>query len=583
MALIPEDKILEIKNSSDIVEIISGYVSLKKAGINYKAQCPFHAEKTPSFIVSPSKQIFHCFGCGAGGNVFHYIMKVENLEFIEAVRFLAEKKGIVLDEKEDKTRKLNDTIFSANEFAAKFYRNNLKSSLGKNGSDYLLKRKISHETLEKFSVGLAPDSWEGLLNSARKNAIPDWILEKAGLAVKRENKEGFYDRFRNRIIFPITNNSGRIAGFGGRVLDNSLPKYINSPESPVYSKGKNLYGWNIAKEHVREKDSLILVEGYMDCIACHQYGFCNTTAVLGTAFTKQQAELIKKYTDNVIISFDLDAAGLNASLRGFDILLEEGLNVSILTVSEGKDPDEFLRIKGADAFKSSLNEALDFVDFWTDIAVKGDKSTLDKKISILNKILPLIKKVQDPVKQGYYIEKAARKLGVEERLVWKKMEQSNTAAPKKNEKTESPGVLNSSNSELVEKELIQLILGSNEAAERIRNEIFAGDFENPFYAKIAGIIFESLAQDANMDISEMLNKLDSGSLNIITNLALSKRDYADEVKVEKDLVKKMRINRIKNRLAELEPEVRKLHKAEVDKELINEYFQLQKFLKGNKK
>ncbi|OGF47243.1 MAG: DNA primase, partial [Candidatus Firestonebacteria bacterium RIFOXYA2_FULL_40_8] len=279
MGLIPQDKILQIKESFDIVDVISEHVHLKKSGQNFKGLCPFHNEKTSSFVVSPAKQIYHCFGCGEGGNVLHFISKIESISFVEAVKLLAEKKGIVLDAGDTARRDEYEELFKINEFAVKYYKQKMKES--KTAQDYLSKRNLSPETLEKFAIGYVPDEWDGLLNYAKRNNITTELLEKAGLIIKREKKDGYYDRFRNRIIFPIVSSFGRYVAFGARVLDSSLPKYINSPETHVYSKGKNLYGWNLAKSSIPEDLGVVIVEGYLDCITCHQYGITNTVATLG--------------------------------------------------------------------------------------------------------------------------------------------------------------------------------------------------------------------------------------------------------------------------------------------------------------
>src|SRR3989339_676506 len=397
MGLIPQDKILHIKEAFDIVDVISEHVHLKKSGQNFKGLCPFHNEKTSSFVVSPVKQIYHCFGCGEGGNVLHFISKIENISFIEAVKYLAEKKGITLDTGDTAKKDEYEELFKVNELAVKYFRQKLKES--KTAQDYLSKRNLNPETLEKFAIGFVPEEWDGLLNFGRKNNISPELLEKAGLIIKRDKKDGHYDRFRNRIIFPIVSSFGRYVAFGARVLDNSLPKYINSPETQVYSKGKNLYGWNIAKTNIPEELGVVIVEGYLDCITCHQYGITNTVATLGTSLTKAQALLLKRYTDKVVIAYDLDAAGINASLRGIAVLVEAGLDVKVVVFSGSKDPDEYLNKEGKVAFVEKLRSAKSIVDFWLDIVKPENLADLKGKLKLFSQMLPVVAAVSEAVKK----------------------------------------------------------------------------------------------------------------------------------------------------------------------------------------
>ena len=380
MGLIPQEKILEIKEAFDIIDVVSDYVSLKKTGMNFKGLCPFHVEKTPSLIVSPAKQIFHCFGCGVGGNVFHFVSKAENLSFIDTIKFLADKKGIRLETKEIDKYDIREEIYKLNELAAKFYKEKLEEN--KAAQEYIKKRNLSGEIIERFLIGFAPNEWDSFFIFAKRKNIPESLIEKSGIAIKREKSQGYYDRFRNRIMFPIINNYGRVAGFGARVLDSSMPKYINSPESPVYVKGKNLYGWYLAKDGITKNSYAMIVEGYLDCITCHQFGITNVVATLGTALTKEQAQFIKRYTDNVVIAYDVDAAGINASIRGIDLLIEEGLNVKVAVMPDGKDPDEYLNKKGKEALLSVVENSREIVDFLIDNTKSDALADLKGKIKV---------------------------------------------------------------------------------------------------------------------------------------------------------------------------------------------------------
>ena len=350
--MISETIINQILDKVNIADIISGYIPLRRAGRNFKANCPFHHEKTPSFMVSPDKQIFHCFGCGAGGNVFGFLMKYERLEFPEAVQLLADKLGIEIPRSSAPPEERSEIskIHSANDAAANFYHYTLlKMEHGKAACEYLKKRGVTEECIKRLKLGYAPPEWDSLFNHAKRKGLDHKILEKSGLALPgREG--GFYDRFRHRIIFPIHNHKGQVIGFGARVLDETLPKYINSPETPVYNKGSHLYGLNLAAEHIKQKDFVIVVEGYLDFLTPFQAGIGNIVASLGTALTQDQVRLLKRFTKNITMVFDADSAGESASLRGLDIAVGEDMNAKVAALPQGYDPDKFTRELGADKF-----------------------------------------------------------------------------------------------------------------------------------------------------------------------------------------------------------------------------------------
>lgn len=332
---ISDELIQQIKDQNDIVDVISESVRLKKAGRNYIGLCPFHNEKSPSFSVSTQKQIYKCFGCGEAGNVITFIMKNKNFNFIEALEYLANRVNIEFiqtdEDKQNKNEK--DLLYKLNVDAAKFFFQNLKAN--KKANEYFLGRGITQNTINKFGLGYSLDSWRSLLNYLKSKGYKEKDIEVNGLIIKSE-KGNYYDRFRNRVMFPVFDYRGKVIGFGGRVLEDTKPKYLNSPEGPIFSKGIHLYGLNFAIKKDNASRTLIIVEGYMDCIALHQYGITNAVASLGTALTLQQAKLLKRYADKVIISYDADLAGQMATLRGLDILRKVGLDVRVLTVPKGK-------------------------------------------------------------------------------------------------------------------------------------------------------------------------------------------------------------------------------------------------------
>lgn len=355
----PDELVEEIRGKNDIVDVISGYVKLKKQGGNFFGLCPFHNEKSPSFSVSQSKQMFHCFGCGAGGNVFTFVMEYENFTFPEAIQFLAEKAGVALPELsyDEEAKKRDNTrarILELNKDTAKFYYYMLRSPEGRIGMDYLRRRELSEETMNRFGLGYAGQDASSMLRYLRGKGYSDNLIREAGL-VNFDEKHGMYDKFWNRVMFPIQDSNHRVIGFGGRVMGDGKPKYLNSPETVVFDKSRNLYGLNYAR--TSRKDHMILCEGYMDVIAMHQAGFTEAVASLGTAFTSGQASLIKRYTQTVLLTYDSDEAGTKAALRAIPILKEAGLTGKVIHLEPYKDPDEFIKNLGAEEFQKRIDEA----------------------------------------------------------------------------------------------------------------------------------------------------------------------------------------------------------------------------------
>jgi DNA primase len=415
MGKIPQEIIDRILDRIDIVEVISGYLQVKKTGRNFKACCPFHNEKTPSFVVSPDKQIYHCFGCHAGGNAINFVMKYESLEFPEALRMLASRAGVELP-KYERTEGPEDSLASAiyeiNKMASAYYQNALRSDKGRKAMEYLKKRGIESPTLAEFRIGYAPDGWESLRKYCMSKGVKADLLRKAGLSIPSEKGKGDYDRFRNRIMFPIYNERGSIVAFGGRVMDKSLPKYINSPETLVYSKSNVLYGLNFSKRGIRDQGYAILVEGYMDVIIPFQRGITNIVATSGTALTPRQVSILKKYTDTSVMVFDADQAGQAASLRGLDIMIQNGMKVRIVTLPEGEDPDSFLTKAGKDAFLERVSKAKDLFTYKLDLLIQ--KQGLRDISGIVDEMLPTISKVESAVVQSDYLRKLAERLGIHE-------------------------------------------------------------------------------------------------------------------------------------------------------------------------
>jgi DNA primase len=418
---IPDEIIQKIKDSNDIVDIVSEKVRLKRAGKYYTGLCPFHNEKSPSFTVTPDRQIYKCFGCGEGGNVITFIMKTKNLDFFEAVKLLGERANIQIETdnlKSAKQKDANEKLHKINTEAARFFFAKLRTN--KNAMSYFTGRGISENTLKSFGLGFAPSSWNELMKFLKVKGYSELDMLNAGLIIKSQKestKEVFYDRFRNRVIFPVFDFKGKVIGFGGRVLDDSKPKYLNSPETAVFKKGTNLYGLNFAIKNLKER-MLIIVEGYMDCISLHQYGITNAVASLGTALTPNQAKLLKRYADKIIISYDADLAGQNATLRGLEILRVEGFDIRVLTVPQGKDPDEFIRSNGRDAFFKLINDALPLIDYRIKKVSEGVDFKKPEMLADYAKNAALIVTDLNPLQKDVYIKRISEETGIKEEAIY---------------------------------------------------------------------------------------------------------------------------------------------------------------------
>ena len=420
--MIPEQVVRQIQDRLDIVEVISGYVPLKRAGRHYKALCPFHPEKTPSFMVNPTKQIFHCFGCGEGGDAISFVMKYERLEFPEAVRVLAPRAGVeVPSVRGTVSQKPSETtaLFQTLEFATDFFQRTLRQPVGAPARAYLEGRGVTAASLGELHLGFAPDSWDALLNAAEARGIRPGVVERVGLAVAREGTSGWYDRFRGRLMFPVWDPKGKVVGFGGRVLDHSQPKYMNSPETEMYTKSRIVYGLHLAAPHIREHDCVAIVEGYLDFLIPYQLGVRHLVASMGTSLTEDQVQLLRRYTKRIIIVYDGDYAGELATLRGLDLLLSEGMSVRIVALPPGEDPDSTACRVGADGFRRLLDEAEDL--FTYTLAVlrrRHDPSTVDGKVAICEQALPTVKRVPNAVQRSEYVRVLAEVLKVSEEALW---------------------------------------------------------------------------------------------------------------------------------------------------------------------
>lgn len=582
MALIPENTIEDILARVDIVELISGYTPLKRAGKSYKALCPFHSEKTPSFVVNAERQIFHCFGCAAGGNAIGFLMQYERLQFPEAVEALAKKAGVVLaqtsyERQRSSIQNAPASLYEVNEAAALFYREQLDSPQGEAALTYLRKRGITKETIQRFKIGYASQAWDGLLTFLRNKNYSLALIEKAGLIISK-SAGGYYDRFRGRLIVPIIDPKERIAAFGARVLDQSLPKYINSPETPIYTKGKILFGLHAALDAIRHNDAAIIVEGYFDCIMPYQAGIRHIAASCGTALTSEQARLLKRWTHNVIMIYDADNAGQSATLRSLDILLEEDMQVKVARLPEGHDPDSYVRNFGARKFQELIVEAQDLFDYKLErLQEKYSPLTIPHKAKIVSEMLDTIRKFNNLVMRSAYLKKLAEKLALDEGSLLAELKKTKAdTAVSVRQQAASLALKPLLTSLPTERLLVRLLLEEEELIAALREKIIPEDFRDRYLGQIVSRMFELFSNGKKVDAKSLLNDFsDPGVSKIICELtACDGPSLTNKNKILNDCIRRMKEDLRKLKQQEI-CEKMKLAEAQKDghrlKELLEEF------------
>lgn len=421
----------QIRQSNDIVELIGSYFPLKRAGANFRALCPFHKEKTPSFNVNPQKQIWHCFGCGVGGDAFTFVMKYENLDFPSAVRRLAERAGVKLELErpgggsEDSGRDQKDRLLKLHEqVAAFFHQTLLKDKAAQPARDYLQKRKIDDATVKRWRLGYSPDSWDALIQWGASKKFSAELLETAGLALRRERGDGFYDRFRGRLMFPICDEQGRVVGFSGRILTDvkDQPKYVNSPETPIFQKGRILFALDKAKRAILEEKFAIVCEGQVDTISCHEAGIANVVAPQGTALTEQHARILKRYAEEVVLMFDADAAGQNAVVRSAEPLWEAGLTIRVAVLPSGHDPDSLVKAEGAEKLKDLVSKSPSFFMYLLEkLSADYDPRSDRGKVQIAAHLAEWLVRAPSPILRSSYAQQTSVRLGVHEEIIWQEV------------------------------------------------------------------------------------------------------------------------------------------------------------------
>jgi len=543
-----DELIEEIRSSNDIVDVISKYVTLKRSGRNFFGLCPFHKEKSPSFAVSPDKQIFHCFGCGAGGNVIHFISKIEGLDFKDTLELLANRVNIELPTldnlEDDKTARLKSKVYEINKIAAEFYHENLYKPASKTAQEYIKKRKLDNRTLKAFLIGYAGNFNELYLLLKQKGYTEEEML--ASSLVKRTENGGYMDSFRKRLMFPIQDVRERVIAFGGRVLDDSKPKYINSPENIVYSKGRNLFGLNVAKKHDTRK--IIIVEGYMDAISLYQRGITNVVASLGTAMTEAQGRLLRRYSEQVILGYDADGAGQAAILRGMEILQNLGCDIRVLQIEGAKDPDEYVLKYGPERFQKCVDNAISLVEFKVKVLLKElNIENTNDKIKFLNEIAKILAKVTNQMEREIYVDKIAKEYKISKEAIYaevnklmykdnqgsKKLEKRVVTMVPKEEKE------NSVSEAVLKRENLVIYLLINEYSkcyEKIKNLITLDYIQDDTNKQILKKMYEEF-EKGNSNTSQLLDWFqDEKVISHITEIMAGDFEITDVNKAIDDLI-----------------------------------------------
>ncbi|MFO8052339.1 MAG: DNA primase [Candidatus Omnitrophota bacterium] len=539
--MIPEKFIEEIQSRLDIVDLISEYLPLKKTGRNFKARCPFHSEKTPSFIVSPQKQIFHCFGCGQGGGVFQFLMQIEKINFPEAVEMLAKKLGMPISYQRDKDGQLKNSCYQATEEASLFYHGILKSGEWQSVLDYLKKRGIAQKTIDTFRLGFAPGR-NSLVNHMRKKKFTLGMLDKASLV--SSSGENFRDVFCDRILFPIFDIRDRVVGFGGRIWKErkNSPKYINSGESIIYSKRKTLFGLNLAKKYIIKDDSVLVVEGYLDMVIPFMRGIKNIVASSGTALTQEQIKLLTRFCSKVILVFDSDSAGEAAMLRTIDLLLQNQLQIRVVSLPQGEDPDSIVRKKGKDHFLNLVDNSLDFFDFKLGILTKKfNQENIEEKSKIVENMLVTFSKIENEVKKYQYISKLAQKLNLKEEVVVAEYKRKFSTKPRDKSKDEplflSKKEIFKQMPSLTEKILIKAMFTNYKVLLLVKNNFEIEDFINPLTKKIVSLLFKHFPQEKKTTDELLANINDKMITGFISQILLEDNIPQDEDTLKKTLVR----------------------------------------------
>jgi len=523
LALIADETVLEVKRSVDITEIVSGYIPLKRAGASYKALCPFHEEKSPSFIVTPQRQTFKCFGCGKGGDAISFVMAHENVDYPEAIRILAEKSGIPVKYKEGGKDGIGrDDLYRVLEWAQEAFRALLlKAPEAETARKFLARRGVNDETSDLYKLGFSMDSWDHLLQRGRKAGFDDKTLAAAGLVIEREGRGGYYDRFRGRVVFPIHDPRGRAIGFGARTLKDEQPKFLNSPETAVFSKGRGFYGLHLSKEEIEKTRTVYIVEGYMDVIVPFQAGVKGLVATLGTALTKEHLKILRRYADKVVLVFDSDAAGQKASERGLDLLLSENVDIFVASLPEGMDPDDVVLQHGPDKLRECLEKPREIFGFLMDaLSAKHGTGTPAAIGRIVEEMIERLNQIPDPIKQEILVQQLAAKFGIEERTLRGRLARKRENEPADVEEPRPlPAAPISPTLDRAARELLACVLADKAVAVKIRSEVPAERYPSAVLRKIAETAYGLLDKTGEINRGDLVALLqDAAAMEIAAGI-----------------------------------------------------------------
>ncbi|MBN2245279.1 MAG: DNA primase [Candidatus Aminicenantes bacterium] len=544
----------QIRQTANIIEIASEYTTVRRRGNKYIGLCPFHSEKTPSFTIDEAKQLYHCFGCGAGGDIFTLVMEKENLTFPEAVRYLAEKYNIPIPEKKkyspEKIQLEKRLYHISNQALDHFKKNLFHTPEGKKALQYLQTRKISEKLIQTFQIGYALNSWDSLLNFFNQKGVAPDLLEKAGLVLRRQGKEGHYDRFRGRIIFPIFTLTGKVAAFGGRTIFEDDPKYLNSPDTLIYSKGSLLYGLNFTRDKVREKGKIILVEGYMDFLTLMQAGIENTAASLGTSLTHQQVSLASRFAPLSIISYDGDSAGRKAALRGVSLYFEKGAQVKVINLPEGSDPDSYIHKYGEDKFNQLVENSQSGIEFLIHShKSRGHLTEPEEKSRIAKIILEQVEKISDPFIRSDYISKISEHLSLDENEL--------RALIKHKSLEDIKNIL--ANFLPAEKRLLQILFEDSEVAAWFFKDIKDLDYTLFHCAPILNILAEFFNEGKNINFSEFKEKINPKLFRSLSEILQEKSPPCSREEAE-DCIDSLRKYNLEKKRIEIKSQIQILEK-----------------------
>ncbi len=560
MSRINEETVREIRERSDIVAVISSYLPLKRSGANYQGLCPFHQEKSPSFNVNAPRQIFHCFGCGVGGNVFSFVMRMEGLSFPEAVKQLGERVGITVEETpvtpaDRQRRDQRDKLLRINEAACTFYhRLLLEDAAGAPGRRYLRQRGFEAEIVRAFRLGFAPDQWEALTGHLTAQGFSREELRAAGLVREGSGSRGDRDLFHNRLLFPILDAEGKVVAFGGRVLDDGLPKYLNSPETPVYHKGRTLYGLYQGRDAIRLARAVLVVEGYFDLLALHRAGIANVVAACGTALTSDHARLLKRYAEQALLVFDADKAGRAATFRAMDALIPEGIEIKAVTLAAGEDPDSFLAQQGTEAFQTHLAAARPVLELFIEEQLQLHGDSIAGRARAAEEVLARIRRLPSELERDLFLQHLAARTGLDKQLLAGKGQ--NTPAPRRLPVAgEEPRRNRVDSTDRIQTYLLRLMLASDQARTKVRQEGTAGLFSAAVHREAADYLLNQSAADGRLP-AELLDGLPPGEAQALLSgllLADDQQDWAsDSDRIFADCRKAVAAAGQRQRLKELE-------------------------------